>query len=641
MQHFYLNSLNELIKRAHAIDSIILLKENLKKICKNLKEDISLNGFKNADASMEAIKQISANYLKSELKEVRVLHIEFLINLVLIFQEQTLKYFPMFFQIVVENFDEFDENLKRSAGILNDTLYDLVLACSAKMHRSISSLPKKITNFIAESKNERIRIMLLKWVYLVDSFQLCDFSSDLDIVVSNMLHLLVDPRKEIVDIAHLKIIKLIEKYIDPISADFYRFSKLLRMLIQSWQTIKLKQENEIAKKSFMQICEIGIISVLGRLKNSTLAFLDSGHSEGLFKIILFDIYLVLVKSTRDDEQIKNVFQNIKLIVKEIVRNQNEGSGKILLFLRVTLRSYRDYIISTELQDFRIVYEINEISVLFVGDSEFLFQDYNNSLQDILVFLFQNNLQKNTTQKFRAFISNNLYAILEKPLSTFLKFFDKMLSQFFEKVFFSDKQNIFENVRNELLYFFKNRISASDIFEKFATSFEFKGDPTFIIEFLNQELPKIDSREKRKIELTFYENSQLKFRESFYKSPVLFIVFNLLIGCFEVSSMVLVFLINDCLPNKTLKHAIRLNQGLDLLARHAIDLNEISEFHFSFEFKKFVGKLLMAMSQGEHFQTLMKNLKLMKMINQESASDLQNCQKYFQAFLDFLNRKDVN
>lgn len=643
MQNYYVNTLSELVSRMKELDSVILVKETLKKICKVLKEDLVANQYKNLPSNMQFVEKISSECLKTEIKDLRAILIEFLVNVVLIFEEQILRYFSIFFLIVVENFDEFDQYLKLAASVLNDALYDIVLSSAPRMNKQVSSLLKKITYFIPESKNERIRIMILKWIYLVDNFQVCDISTDLDAILSNMLYFYTDPRPEVIEVADIKINKLLDRYLETISIDLVKFTKFLKSILQTWQTIHLKKEEDGSRKRMMHLTQRLITSVLRRVERSVSEFFISGFGEGLFTLVLHGIYLSIIKASNDDSQSKQSFANVKLITKLLANQAVSGKHKTFSFVGAIMKSYQGYITATGQKNFRILNEINELAVILLGSSNEHYSEYNDHLQKCIYELFSNNKPNMSTLKYRQFISQTLYSVLEKSLLLHETFLLEVMKKLMEKVYGLEKDSVFEDIRLELLYFFKNLIPITDIFSYFSQILTVDQDMGFLIEFLFQEMPTQNPVEIQKMNDIFYKKSHESFKKVIFKNPIWFILLNLLLNNFEISRLVLYWAVETYTQLKSLKYSIRLNSCLGLLAKYLVHLNKHVAFHFKPGFKRFLAQLLIVMEQNEEFGILMKALKTMKLTceNDDKITNKLDQKEYFQQFLNFQLKNDTD
>lgn len=79
-------------------------------------------------------------------------------------------------------YDDFDYEIKNRATILSNALFDYFLI-NIKRFTKISYTVKTMMKEISEYKNNSNRILILKWIYMIDSFPSTSLTYVLDLII--------------------------------------------------------------------------------------------------------------------------------------------------------------------------------------------------------------------------------------------------------------------------------------------------------------------------------------------------------------------------------------------------------------------------------------------------------------------------
>jgi hypothetical protein len=360
-------------------------------------------------------------------------------------------------------------------------------------------------------------------------------------------------------------------------------------------------------------------------------------SEGLLQVLLLDVYLLFFKGTHSEEEdeCRTAMATIKQITQQLGRSKSENPAQALNFLQIIHKCYANFIEKTQETDFKILHEVNEVAAFTTGDFPEFVTAYNREVQASIVRLFENNLRRPTLQPIRYFVVHNFYDLLKQSLASHPILFEQIVSEFFNTVYLGPHKAIFEPIKSDLLIFFRKNLSVGEVFRRLTEDALLNQPPSFVLEFLNEELPRSPHEAHRLVLHSFLKTASPGFKAQLYGNPILFIMFCLLVHLFECASKALLYTVEDCLRYKGLRHMIRLEQCLVMLAKHVIELNEVAEFHFSPKFKQFVGELMMALNQGEEFKQLMKMLKLMQFVREERREEVPAEQgKLFEEYREY-------
>jgi len=87
---------------------------------------------------------------------------------------------------------------------------------------------KALVKKISLSENESARFLILKWLYLIDSFPNSNTVYIFEHILSDLLLLLIDNSPEVYNLAKTKIFEIIDRYAKLNSKDLKKTSKLLK-----------------------------------------------------------------------------------------------------------------------------------------------------------------------------------------------------------------------------------------------------------------------------------------------------------------------------------------------------------------------------------------------------------------------------
>ena len=121
-----------------------------------------------------------------------LVYFEFLINLLPQVDIYLDSFFFEFFDPILLMYDDFDYQIKNSANVLSNSLFEHFLSNIKKVSK-MQSIIKHMVKKIPEYRNTANRILILKWIYMIDSFPGSSLTFILELFISDYLYLFLDP----------------------------------------------------------------------------------------------------------------------------------------------------------------------------------------------------------------------------------------------------------------------------------------------------------------------------------------------------------------------------------------------------------------------------------------------------------------
>lgn len=636
MNNFYVNNLIGLCNQTKDSDSLPLIKENLTNFCRYLFEDVQLNQYKNIKENIKTIKDISENLLKTNDKDIKIAVIEFLVNVTLILKEQIMNYFNDFFEIIVENYDDFEAGIKLSVDFLNNHLQDVVVSSISKANRQISRITLKISSYLPTCENERVRIMLLKWIYLIDSFPCCEVKTDLELVIGHLISAYTDRNVRIREIASTKTRQLIDKYRYSFM-DLKNLSELLRVIQKTCKELRPTDRNQFDELVFSVYSQV--LNLLRQIiEKDTQLNIKNDLWKKVFNIVIQEIYLMQLKKSSNTSSARKIGKQIKIIIDSMAERA-EDKDHLKEQLESLLGAYKQFIIETNCTNFGIIYEINDLIKNFLNRNLVYYDMYIDNLVQMFHQLMLNKRLDYSNKKFKHFLTFKLKEYFESIFKNKEQIMTDFLLLLFNKLFSEMPSGLLDRIFFELLYVFRPRLDLLNIIFLFTKKRNLYVNAEQLFEFLFIEIPKENDKKKEEISAFFYTSCDGPFKEEIYSSPLWFILFNCVLKNFKTCVKSLDFLVNHTFETKSLRHQVALVARFDLMAGYLTSLAKSESYNLHPDFLHFISKVCLLISQGKDFHQLLRLLKFKKGINVNPrfnssvmGSDLE-C--YFESFRDYL------
>ena len=600
------------VKRIHTIlaqlkktDPLVLLKENLIKTAQFIYEDVSLNKFNHYNDYAYLIEEKVRDLSTSEDKEVIVQLNEFLINFILISKEQVQHSFSYLFDVVVRFYDDLDDDIKNSAHNLNDCLTDCISSTIDKNSR-ISNMLRTIVKCIYETRNERVRLLILEWIYLLDTFPCCDLAQYIDIFIAEFVEFYFDNNIEIVELASNKITEIRRRFDGLFKLDLGKIIKVLEIL----RTVNARFSDQISRKM-----EKHLFDLFYEFIQVIVNYYSTAHTQNIrvpqklsfdvFKLVLLDIYLHQYKVDPSRACQKKIYKTLKLLVKKFrgsldSQTEIEMKENLLVYYKVFIANY-------SYSDFSILYEINGLLKMFSASKLEIKIGHLDILIEIVWLLILNNKRKNKMGKLAAFIISKLDDVLTEFFSDNRNKLKIFIQRLMYKAFDKDNKGIIDEIYLHLLYFFNINILLPEILKLFTEEQNFYFHPGKFIKFLYTKAQGRVKENQLALNEYIYKKTGNRIAKAIFGNFSWFLLINIAMGNFITAKMVLEYQLSQ-LYKKSLDHHKLFNR---IVSHTVLELDPImrdENYNNNGYLLEFLCICLMIIEQNSVFNTLTKFLK---------------------------------
>jgi len=603
MNNFYVNNLIGLCNQTKDSDSLPLIKENLRNFCRYLFEDVQLNQYKNIKENIKTIKDISENLLK------------------------------------IENYDDFEAGIKLSVDFLNNHLQDVVVSSISKANRQVSRITLKISSYLPTCENERVRIMLLKWIYLIDSFPCCEVKADLELLIGHLISGYTDRNARIREIASVKVRQLIDKY-RFYFMDLKNLSELLRVLQKNCKELRQNDRSQFDELIFGVYSQA--LNLLRQIiEKDTQLNIKSDLWKKVFTIVIQEVYLMQLKKSTNTSSARKIGKQIKIIIDSMAERA-EDHDHLKEQLENLLGAYKQFIKETNCTNFGIMYEINDLIKNFLSRNTVFYDMYIDKLVDMFYLLMLNKRADYASKKFKHFLTFKLREYFESIFKNREQRMTDFLLLLFNKLFSEIPPRQLDQIFFELLYVFRPRLDVSNVIFLFSKKRRLYVNAEQLFEFLFIEIPKESDQKKEEISAFFYSNGDGLFRQQIYRNPLWFILFNCVLKNFKTCSKSLDLLIRFTFETKSLRSQVALVSRLDVMAGYLVSLAKNEAYNMHQDFLHFISKVCLLISQGKDFHWLLRLLKFKRGIQASPQFNVSivgsDLEFFFESFRDFLTQK---
>ena len=611
MNDFFFRKIMDISQRSIESESVQHFKENIKNISKCLHQDMEMNKYKNIDKIMILIRNFTKELFTKRIKQITIALFEFLLNVLMCVKSQVDFYFFDFFDPIILFYDDYDNEIKNACNLLNKVLLDTFISQVEKISKHYV-IVKTIIKNIQIAKNENIRLLILEWIYVIDSFPCFDISYIFEQYIADLIYLFNEDNIEIVRLVKHKIKEIIKKHKNKNNLDKKKIFKVIRnVYLVSTQFEKSKNKKTIEKNIFeilMEYFQIFIKKIEDyekKKKDNKNLRIDLNLIYDVFEFMIQNIYLKKYKLQKNLTFRKKCYKKIKLFISKVMDVLNE---KIAMDMKKSLiDNYKSFVKLNKCSDFGLFYEINGFLRVFSKSKNKIELSFLRSLTKLFWYILKNNKKNFKKEKFQYFISEKIALSLEELFLDNENGYDIFLKNLIYIIFENKHQIFVKPIFIHLLGFFKKNLELYEILQLFTQCSIFLNLKKFLRFFFEQLQQETDINRIKISNFIFQKHSSI-FTNILFNNPLWFLLINIALKNFEFCCKFLKYLIDKyqfLCYEKQINFANKISKMLFYLDHLIKNYNYYENYYFL----NFISIALMIIPQNHmffKFQNFLKN-----------------------------------
>lgn len=607
MNEYNFKCIQSLTRKAEEASCADTMRETMRTIIEFLFEDRKTNSDRNLDISMKVVLALIDRVLAEREKEKTLLIIEVMINLLIILQSEFGNYFHEYFQVVVLHFDDFDGNIQRATELLNNYLLDSMIANIDKMTVKTLYFIENILSYIRDSKNERVRMMILKWLTLLDSFPVCELSQYFQEIIKDLLYLFYDPNPEVVFVSVKKVDELFSRFMKNWTPNITTMKDILKIIYFVAEEVKplhSPHTDALISKCYTHLIELTQQQMLHndaeqKPKNFVVPL-------EMISLVLNDIYLKVLKKKNDSQLAKPFFRKMQGMFSQLVTKELLPPEKLS---ESVLQYYLKFIEKSRMRDLSILVEIKNLLVPVIKSEKVPLEQIQTLFKKCVWRICENNFHHKDKALFAQAIELSLKKISFKALC-YRKSYISVFSESLFVQFFDDKRctNILNYYQKSFLSFFLQNVKLFEILSKIS---ELPSESDFnyrlFLHWLWRTLYSKPDELSMASKFIYSLPKTNKLRTALFEDPLLFVVMNVILKNYIIAHEILLFL-NEEMSIKGNKFQILFSEKIYSMAEDIKELVYNERYSNDYLFIRFIVLVMMLIPQKPLFFDFRKVVK---------------------------------
>lgn len=637
MNDFFFRKIMDISQRSIESESVQHFKENIKNISKCLHQDMEMNRFKNIDKIMILIRNFTKELFQKRIKQITIALFEFLLNVLICIKPQVDFYFFDFFDPIILFYDDYDSEIKNACHLLNKVLLDIFISQVEKISKHYV-IVKSIIKNIQIAKNENIRLLILEWIYVIDSFPCFDISYIFEQYIADLIYLFNEDNIEIVRLVKNKVISIVNRHKMKNSIDKKKIFKVMRnVYLVSTQFEKSKNFKSFEKNVFfilMEYFEIFIKKIEDyekRKKDNKNLRIDLNLIYDVFEFMIRNVYLKKYKVQKNLTFRKKCYKKIKYFISKVMEVLND---QIVMNMKKSLiDNYKNFVKVNNSSDFGLFYEINGFLRVFSKSKNKIELSFIRALTKLFWYILKNNKKNFKKEKFQYFISEKIAISLEELFTNNENAYDIFLKNLIYIIFENKHQIFVKPIFIHLLGFFRKNLELYEILQLFTQCSIFLNLKKFLRFFFEQLQQETDINRNKISNFIFQKNSTI-FTNILFNNPLWFILINISLKNFEFCCLFLKHLI-DLYQFQSFDKQINFANQISKMLFYLDHLIKNYNYYQNFYFLKFISISLMIIPQNDIFKKYKNFLKNHSIyIKKKDFQKDPKQSQFFQIFLEF-------